>query len=47
MRENNPNFSQTLVEAHNEGVEILVYRCENSLEGIELIPQPLEFDLSK
>ena len=45
--ENDPNFSQTLVEAHNEGVEILVYRCENSLEGIELIPQPLEFDLSK
>lgn len=45
--ENDPNFSQTLVEAHEAGVEILVYRCENSLEGIEFVPPSLEFDLSK
>ena len=45
--ENDPVFSQTLNEAYEEGVEILVYRCDNQLEGIELIPEPLDFDLGK
>lgn len=45
--ENDPLFSQTLNEAYEAGVEILVYRCDNQLEGIELIPEPLDFDLGK
>lgn len=45
--QNDPNFSLTLNEAHNEGVEILVYRCDNQLTGIELIPESLDFDLGK
>ncbi len=45
--ENDPVFSQTLNEAYEEGVEILVYRCDNQLDGIELIPEPLDFDLGK
>ena len=45
--ENDPVFSETLNEAFNEGVEILVYRCDNQLSGIELIPEPLDFDLGK
>ena len=45
--ENDPIFSQTLNEAYAEGVEILVYGCDNQLSGIELIPEPLDFDLGK
>lgn len=45
--ENDPIFSQTLNEAYDEGVEILVYRCDNQLEGIELIPESLDFDLAQ
>ena len=45
--ENDPVFSETLNEAFNEGVEILVYRCDNQLSGIELIPEPLDFDLGQ
>lgn len=45
--ENDPIFSQTLVEAHEAGVEILVYRCDNQLDGIELIPESLDFDLTQ
>lgn len=45
--ENDPVFSQTLNEAFDEGVEILVYRCDNQLEGIELVPESLDFDLGK
>lgn len=45
--ENDPVFSQTLNEAYGEGVEILVYRCDNQLEGITLIPESLNFDLGK
>ena len=45
--ENDPIFSQTLNEAYVEGVEILVYRCDNRLDGIELIPESLDFDLGK
>lgn len=45
--QNDPKFSQTLNDAYDAGVEILVYRCDNQLTGIELIPEPLDFDLGK
>lgn len=45
--ENDPNFSQMLNDAYDAGVEILVYRCDNWLEGIELISESLDFDLGK
>ena len=45
--ENDPVFSQTLNEAYDEGVEILVYRCNNQLDGIELVPESLDFDLGQ
>ena len=45
--ENDPVFSQTLNEAYEAGVEILVYRCDNQLEGIELISESLDFDLGQ
>ncbi|MBQ6099786.1 MAG: DNA/RNA nuclease SfsA [Methanobrevibacter sp.] len=45
--ENDSNFSKTLNEAYEEGVEILVYRCDNQLDGIELIPESLDFDLGQ
>ena len=45
--QNDPNFSQTLNDAYDAGVEILVYRCDNQLDGIELIPESLDFDLGK
>ena len=45
--ENDPIFSQTLNEAYEAGVEILVYRCDNQLDGIELVPESLDFDLAK
>lgn len=45
--ENDPVFSQTLNEAYDAGVEILVYRCDNQLSGIELIPESLDFDLGE
>lgn len=45
--ENDPMFSQTLVEAEKAGVEILVYKCNNALEGIELVPESLDYDLSR
>ena len=45
--QNDPNFSKTLNEAYEAGVEILVYRCDNQLEGIELIPESLDFDLGE
>ena len=45
--ENDPVFSQTLNEAYESGVEILVYRCDNQLEGIELVPESLDFDLGQ
>ena len=44
---NDPMFSQTLNDAYDEGVEILVYRCDNQLSGIELIPESLDFDLGE
>ena len=36
----------SLVEAENAGVEILVYKCNNTLEGIELVPKSLDYDLN-
>ena len=45
--ENDPVFSQTLNDAYQNGVEILVYRCDNQLGGIELVPESLDFDLGK
>lgn len=45
--ENDPKFSETLNEAYAVGVEILVYCCDNQLEGIELIPESLDFDLAQ
>lgn len=45
--QNDPKFSKTLNEAHDAGVEILVYRCDNRLDGIDLIPESLGFDLSR
>jgi sugar fermentation stimulation protein A len=45
--ENDPKFSQTLNEAYEAGVEILVYRCDNQLSRIELIPESLDFDLAE
>ena len=44
--ENDPVFSQTLNEAYENGVEILVYRCDNQLDGIELVCESLDFDLN-
>lgn len=44
--ENDPLFSKTLNEAYENGVEILVYRCDNQLDGIKLIQESLKFDLS-
>ena len=45
--ENDPVFSQTLNDAYDAGVEILVYRCDNQLSGIEMIPESLDFDLGE
>ncbi len=45
--DNDPKFSQTLNEAFEEGVEILVYKTENTLEGINFVEESIDFDLSK
>ena len=44
-RENDPKFSETLKKAYNAGVEILVYKCDNRLDGIKLLPDCLKFTL--
>ena len=44
--QNDPNFSKTLNEAYEAGVEILVYRCDNRLDGIEFVEESLDFDLN-
>ena len=44
--DNDPLFSKTLNEAYENGVEILVYKCDNRLDGIDLIPEAVDFDLS-
>ena len=43
--ENDPEFSKTLNRAYDEGVEILVYKTENTLENIELVGNSLDFSL--
>lgn len=45
--ENDPIFSETLNEAYEKGVEIIVYKCDNQLDRIELVPKPLDFDLAQ
>ena len=45
--ENDPKFCETLKKAYSEGVEILVYKTENSLDKIELVEKSLDFDLEK
>lgn len=45
--ENDPVFSKTLNEAYDAGVEILVYKCDNQLDAITLIPEALDFDLGE
>ena len=45
--DNDPVFSETLNEAYDEGVEILVYKCDNQLDGIEFVSKSLDFDLGK
>lgn len=45
--ENDPKFSKTLNEAYKAGVEILVYKTENTLDGINFVEKPIDFDLSK
>ena len=45
--DNDPVFSETLNEAYDEGVEILVYKCDNQLDGIEFVSKSLDFDLRK
>ena len=45
--ENDPVFSETLNEAYENGVEIIVYKCDNQLDGITLLPSPLDFDLAQ
>ena len=45
--DNDPAFSRTLNEAYAAGVEILVYKCDNQLDKIELVPEPLDFDLGQ
>ena len=37
----------TLKKAYNKGVEILVYKTENTLENIELTGKSLGFNLEK
>lgn len=44
--ENDSLFSKTLNEAYENGVEILVYKCDNRLDGIDLVPEAIDFDLS-
>lgn len=43
--DNDPKFSQILKKAYSEGVEILVYKTENTLNNIELVEKSLDFDL--
>ncbi|MBR5503235.1 MAG: DNA/RNA nuclease SfsA [Methanobrevibacter sp.] len=45
--ENDSNFSKTLVKAYEHGVEILVYKTQNTLDSIEIVGNCLEFNLNK
>jgi len=42
-----PDFSETLVKAQKSGVEILVYKSKNSLDGNEIIGKAMEYNLEK
>lgn len=42
-----PNFSETLIRAEKAGVEILVYKSKNSLNGNTIIGKALEYNLEK
>lgn len=44
--ENDPEFAKTLAIAQDEGVEILVYKCENSLDKIEIVEKAIGYDLN-
>ena len=44
--ENDPLFSKTLNEAYQKVVEIIVNKCDNRLDGIDLVPEAIDFDLS-
>ncbi|MCL2115720.1 MAG: DNA/RNA nuclease SfsA [Methanobrevibacter sp.] len=45
--ENDPEFAETLAIAENQGVEILVYKCENTLDNVELLGKAIEYDLKR
>ena len=45
--ENDSVFSKTLNDAYENGVEILVYKCDNRLDGIDLVPESVDFDLGR
>lgn len=45
--ENDPKFSKTLNEAFDAGVEILVYKTENTLDGINFVEEAIDFDLNR
>lgn len=45
--DNDSVFSQTLNEAYENGVEILVYKCDNRLNGIDLLSKAIDFDLTQ
>ena len=42
-----PEFAKTLAIAHDQGVEILIYKCENSLDKVELIGEAIDYDLKE
>ena len=45
--ENDSKFAEVLNEAYNKGVEILVYKCENSLDEIKILEKSLNFSLNQ
>ncbi|OWT32828.1 sugar fermentation stimulation protein SfsA [Methanobrevibacter sp. 87.7] len=45
--ENDPDFSSTLKTAYKEGVEILVYKSNNTLDKVDLDNKSLDFTLEK
>jgi len=45
--ETDPEFAKTLAIAERQGVEILVYKCENTLDKIEIVGNAIEYDLIK
>ncbi|MCL2157155.1 MAG: DNA/RNA nuclease SfsA, partial [Methanobrevibacter sp.] len=45
--DNDPEFGETLAISEKEGVEILVYKCENSLDKVELIGEAIDYDLKE